>query len=281
MLFVIGCDAESSQNNTITPMQGTPIVIGLGYDSTEVNEKKATSDIATLKSAYDKGDLVSGYFLGLSLIKSNKNEESVQRGVTILEDVWENGLVDAGFSLHSAYYNGLGVEKNKEKSFLYLKKSAERGYLLSQRKLGLIYAGRNLDFIKKSQKLSLKWFLAAANNQDKSSALNVSAIYNRGDGVKKDLSEAFSWLIKSEDMKYGPKTLGFGTLGRYYEKGLGTDVNLVLAYKYYDLAQPAMDADKARIINFMNEKQIEEGKRLSLEWQKKNNSYNMTSDFNR
>ncbi|MGS0467992.1 hypothetical protein ACU8V3_13290 [Cobetia marina] len=76
-------------------------------------------------------------------------------------------------------------------------------------------------------------------------------------------------------MPAGSNTSVYMAIGRYYEKGIGTNIDLVQAYKYYDQLQPAKDKDKIRIMKSMTNEEIAKAKRLSLELQEETNTYVM------
>ena len=74
-------------------------------------------------------------------------------------------------------------------------------------------------------------------------------------------------------MPYGRDTSGFRGLAAFYEKGIGTDIDLVQAYKYYDLLSPGSVPDKARLEAQMTPEQIREAIRLSRQWQEEHNIF--------
>ena len=270
ILVLVGCGSESDDEHTEALAINNPMVVGISYDESSIEESKNYDDVEQLRNRYAKGDLLAGYFLAIALIQGYNIEKNQKKGASLLEETWSKGLVDSGFSLYTLYYHGIGVDENKDKALSYLKRSAELGYMPSQRKLGMLYYD-NDDFLEANPELAFKWLLKAAENGDKLSALNVAGMYRQGHGVKKDAKQAFEWLSKIKDKKYGGKTIGFAALGHYYEDGIGTEKNLVLAYKYYDLLRPGMDEDKARVASKMSKEQIQEGKKLSREWQNSNN----------
>ena len=74
-------------------------------------------------------------------------------------------------------------------------------------------------------------------------------------------------------MPYGRDTSGFRGLAAFYEKGIGTDIDLVQVYKYYDLLSPGSAPDKARLEEQMTPEQIREAIRLSRQWQEEHNIF--------
>ncbi|MFP3441885.1 SEL1-like repeat protein, partial [Pantoea sp. SIMBA_133] len=85
--------------------------------------------------------------------------------------------------------------------------------------------------------------------------------------------KAFEWISKVEELPYGDPMDGFSGLAKVYEEGIGTDVDLVQAYKYYDLLSPGSAPDKARLEEQMTPEQIQEAIRLSRQWQEEQNIF--------
>lgn len=85
--------------------------------------------------------------------------------------------------LASQYYKGDGVKKDKKKAFDYYMKAAELG-------------------------------------SDEGSA-EVGACYLNGDGIEQNDSQAFAWLFRSKDGRYGAYNLA-----QCYLKGIGTEKDI-------------------------------------------------------
>ncbi|MED5297303.1 MAG: sel1 repeat family protein, partial [Pseudomonadota bacterium] len=120
---------------------------------------------------------------------------------------------------------------------------------------------------------AIKWSRLAADQGDLVSAGNLATIYGKGEGVKIDEKTSFDWLFRAETMPYGDPFTVFRGLARYYEEGIGTDVDLVQAYKYYDLLSPGSAPDKARLAEQMTPEQIHEAISLSRQWQEEHNTF--------
>ncbi|WP_110644147.1 tetratricopeptide repeat protein [Salinicola sp. CPA57] len=215
------------------------------------------------------------YLLGMIYLSGSKRHEvpmDRHKALLMLESSWVQDIADAGYALFTIYYYGLGVEKNYETARNYLKKSAGMGYSLSQRSLGYAYYGHKYSEIAEADyKKALFWYECAAEQGDKTSALAIAEIYYLGRGVDKNNKKAFEWLLRSSKLEYGSPTASFASLAKFYEEGIGTDIDLVQAYKYYDLQGSAGAEGKQRLSKQMTKEQIEEARRQSLEWQKEHN----------
>ncbi|WIX34212.1 tetratricopeptide repeat protein [Salinicola sp. JS01] len=220
---------------------------------------------------------IKEYLLGLLYFYGNSQwgvEKSCKKGMSLLNSAWKSGVVDAGYALGVAYYKGDCVKKSLSISRDYFLKTAEAGYLRSQKVLGLAYLGKQWTELFDSGDLdkAVFWLGKAGDAGDRDSAGLLAAMYRKGDGVPKDECESFSWLKKAVFSRFGDgDTAGFPLLAKYYEKGMGTSVNLVEAYKYYDLSGSAGVDDKQRIAKEMTQEQIDEALRQSKEWQKEHN----------
>ena len=84
---------------------------------------------------------------------------------------------------------------------------------------------------------------------------------------------SFEIALSVESKPYGDDMVGLDTLAFFYEKGIGTDINVVQAYKYYDLLSPGSAPDKARLEEKMTPEQIREAIRLSRQWQEEHNIF--------
>ncbi|USZ50666.1 tetratricopeptide repeat protein [Halomonas sp. DN3] len=194
--------------------------------------------------------------------------------VELLETSWGLGVVDAGYDLYKIFYNGIDVCIDRELGVQYLVSSASSGYAKSQEVLAQAYGGKVLqDSFDEDYAQSFFWFMKAASQGDKLSTVNVSLMLHEGLGVERDDELSFEWLSKVEDMPYGDEVTGLRKLAEFYELGIGTKVDVVQAYKYYDLVTPASAPDIARLEAQMTPEQIQEAIRLSRQWQEEHNIF--------
>ncbi|UTV87792.1 sel1 repeat family protein [Cobetia amphilecti] len=275
LLFVIvitGCQREEvAEVFDISNLSSVEII---NNDSGPFSSERLFGEIdyGSLIDNYNKGDHRAAYVYAINLFKGYKFDKNQDKGIEILESLWKQGVVDAGYSLFQIYYLGLGVPENKDVAAKYLKLSADAGYINSQRKLGYIYADRDeVKMFKKNLSQSLYWFKRAAENGDKVAALNVAGMYREGMGIKPNSEKSFEWLEKIPEMPYGDLMTGFPALGNYYEQGIGTDVDLIQAYKYFSLVQPAKAVDRQRVANKMSDKELEIANEMVEKWKERNN----------
>jgi len=84
----------------------------------------------------------------------------------------------------------MGAEKKKER-FEKTKALAEKGDLIAQYNLGVIY--RDGEGVLKDFKEAVKWFRKAAEQGYDDAQVNLGAMYANGNGVPQDNLTAYAW----------------------------------------------------------------------------------------
>jgi len=175
------------------------------------------------------------------------------------------GLASAQYELARIYRGLSGDRVDLERALLYTRKAADQGYSPAQADLGFIYYNGN-ERTPRDLALAFRWFKKAAvggsvvaqcmlgdfyknglggatqnyseafkwywlsattqNNCAPKSQYELYVAYESGNGAKKDLQVAVTWLIRSAEAG-NPKAQS--TLGRSYEIGYGVDENADLA----------------------------------------------------
>jgi len=219
------------------------------------------------------------YIMGLVYTKGYERwgvERDLDQGLTLLQSAWKNGAADAGYTLAHIYLQGLGVTRDSELALEYLRESSNMGFLLSLRELGRAYIGEEEDWedqVGQDVSCGLALLERAANSGDLKSAMSLASIYAKGELVEKDFVAAREWTYKWAESQYGTDPNAFSWLARFYEQGLGVGRDLVQAYKFYDLMDPAGADGKARLAEEMTDEQIAEAIRQSRAWQEEHNTF--------
>lgn len=234
-------------------------------------ESKRTDDLSVLKSQYMLGVI---YTQGVT---SWNVDRDLDRGREYLLKAWDNCVADAGYTLAQIYYQGVGVKKDNNKALEYLKESADMGLLLSQRALGKAYLGEGewKGILSQDISKAIFWLEKAGHAGDLESSITLAYLYWQGELVEENDEAALEWMLKGASSKYGvgSNSEARTRLAEFYEKGIGTKVDLVQAYKYYDLITPAGSDDKARLAKEMTQDQIDEAIRQSRAWQEEHNTF--------
>uniref|UniRef100_UPI000DA225DF tetratricopeptide repeat protein n=1 Tax=Salinicola aestuarinus TaxID=1949082 RepID=UPI000DA225DF len=202
--------------------------------------------LADIRQGAEREDPKAEYLLGelyLTYTEVVDISQDYDKALPLLKSSWGKNCADAGYALFRVYYNGLGVRKDLNAAFTYLQESAEMGYTLSQRSLAEAYRGKDYEgLVDQDYGRVIYWYKKAAAQGDKNSALAMANLYYQGEGVEQSDEKAFEWLLRCSELEYGYETQGFRSLAKFYEEGIGTDVDLIQAYKYYDLRGSAGSA---------------------------------------
>ncbi|GED43550.1 sel1 repeat family protein [Cobetia marina] len=193
-----------------------------------------------------------------------------------LTDLWRNGVNDAGYELSRMYYHGVCTEVDLAKSKAYLLKTANDGYVPSQKLLGKSYFRDEIQskLYRKDLDKSAFWLSKSAAAGDAESASIISVLYKKGLSFEKDAQKSFYWSYKAFEAKYGggPGPYSY-RLADYYENGYGVDKDLIQSYKFYDLTGTAGMDGKERVSKNMTDAEIEEAIKQSRAWQEEHNTF--------
>lgn len=218
----------------------------------------------------------------LAILYLNGNEEfevkkDCSRAINILVSLSDDNIADADYRLSKMYYDGECVKKDFVKSRFFLENAAKLGFVLAERNIGSSYYGQEFDELYPDDiNKAIYWFTLAANSGDMGSASVLSYIYKNGlKGVKVNAEEAFKWKLKAakSTLYFDDVFVNFDDLAEFYEKGFGTDKDLVKAYKYYILSGNAGAKGKHRVVKEMTSEQIKEGRKLANEWMEKHHAH--------
>lgn len=109
--------------------------------------------------------------------------------------VAHRGHPQAQSILGHMYEQGVGVEKNIQKSIQWYEKAAMKGIPDAECRLGHIYyQGKG---VPKDAKKACKWLTRAARHNSAEAQNTLGHMYLIGDGVKKDIRAASEWLHKA------------------------------------------------------------------------------------
>ena len=164
----------------------------------------ATIASASLRHAAANGDPAAQFEIG--------TRYSEGRGVTadaVQAFVWYQrsaalGFVPAQFRLGALYERGQGVEKDAERAKIWYRRASEKGHAKAMHNLAVLLAsGENPDMLQ-----AARWFREAAERNLADSQYNLAMINEAGQGVPKNLAEAFKWYAlaaRSGDTEAGKR----------------------------------------------------------------------------
>ena len=283
---LLGCDNLSKihkndeQSTAFIEMENSPYFIANAPSRYALSDRLENIDMTQLTEDSKKNDGEAKLILGLIYLDMVTGiEEPVDKayGLTLLQEAWQLGVVDAGHILFKVYFYGHGVRVNHPLALVYLEASAEKGYIRSQKNLAYAYRGNSQGpqprgIVELDIEKARYWFTKAAEQGDAESATQLAQIYYKGLGVPKDDKVAFEWLKRAENMPFEGRMSHSG-LAMCYEQGIGTEVDLVQAYKYYDLQGTAGVPDKRRLEAQMTSEQVQQAITLSRAWQEENRTF--------
>ena len=152
-------------------------------------------------------------FLPLSVLAAKKGDQQYMDEINqaykannpvqahqILEQWAQSGNLTAQFNLSTNYENGVGVQKDLNKAFVWVKKAAEGGAVNAYAKLaGMYFSGIGT---KKDNSLALRWREKAGEMGDLGSIQSLGYSYYTGTGYlqKPDFTKAFNWFSYGANM---------------------------------------------------------------------------------
>ena len=90
------------------------------------------------------------------------------------------------------YMEGKGIEKNEEEALKWYRKAAEQGDADSEYAIGQYYEYDGNDI-----KLAIEWYRKAAEQGYVDAQMKMKNCYENGEGLEKDLTQAFEWAEKA------------------------------------------------------------------------------------
>ncbi|CAI2177922.1 8907_t:CDS:2, partial [Funneliformis geosporum] len=118
-------------------------------------------------------------------------KKDVKKAIYWYQKAAHNGNIVAIYNLGNCYRNGIGVNKNYHKAFKLYKKSAKNGCLSGITMVGYCYHRGKGTIVDKRNAFDL--FYKAANLGDGIAQYNLGIMYEKGDGIKKNMELATYW----------------------------------------------------------------------------------------
>ncbi|MCG3771701.1 MAG: Secretory immunoglobulin A-binding protein EsiB [Nitrosomonadaceae bacterium] len=95
----------------------------------------------------------------------------------------DQGHAPAQYTLGNMYDDGLGVTQDKPQMLHWYRKAADQGHVIAQYELGSRAKGAE----------AVKWYRKAADQGHPNSQGQLLIMYLSGDGVARDLVQAYKW----------------------------------------------------------------------------------------
>ena len=162
-----------------------------------------TSDpdrMTKLQEVAESGNIYAMNSVGLCFNYGHGVKKNLKEAVKWYQKAADAGNADAMLNLGCCFEKGEGVRKNLKEAMKLYEKAAEQGIARAMANLGNLYT---VEGQKKNDyteyKKAVKWFQKAIDAGDPYGMSGLGWCYEYGCGVKKSLSEAFRWYVKSLD----------------------------------------------------------------------------------
>ncbi len=145
-------------------------------------------EAGTLQAAVKDGDPVAEFQLGLSQLQSGETEAAIK----LIRSSANKGQAAAQYRLAKLYEAGEGVTADASMARQLTERAARNGNRIAMHDLALYYAEGRGD-VAVNIKTAAKWFEKAAQRGVVDSQYNLGVLFESGQGLPKNLTEAYVW----------------------------------------------------------------------------------------
>lgn len=193
----------------------------------------STTSNETLENLSDDGDVEASLELGSRYYSGSGIEQDYSKAARYYRRAESFGNPTAQYNLGVMYDNALGVKHDDDKAFEYYRKSAEQGFALGMFSLGEMYYGGQ--GCEKNDQQAVYWIQKAEKEYDDPNVYITLATILRDseDDSVRDPDRAFEYAKKAVDT--GSET-ALNLMGTFYENGTGVPQDYKKAFEYYSLA---------------------------------------------
>lgn len=257
--------------------------VGCCYDSGRGVEKDYKEAVKWYRKAAEQGHAGAQCNLGYCYAHSQGVEKDYNEAVRWYRKAAEQGDAWGQNNLGWCYNNGTGVAKDEKEAAKWFRRSADQGNKNAKKGLdALLAAGITVEDTeedvtryrklaeqgntiakKQSDELNKKGIKASdtedvvvryrtlAEQGDADAQNNLAYCYYEGEGVKKDVKEAFKWYSKAAEQGLAKAQ---NNLGEMYLYGEGTEKDLDQARKWFRKAADQGHAEAKRNLENMKNK---------------------------
>jgi len=141
-----------------------------------------------------------------------------------------SGDIDAQFSLGYCYDVGQRVESNTNEAIFWYTLAANKGHLIAQNNLGVLYSTGHMGRVAKEPAEALHWYKLAAKQGNFNAQFHCGLAHMNGEGLEeRDDAMAFYWFKKAAKQGH---VLSMSNVGAMYMGGRGVDTNYKKAFKW-------------------------------------------------
>jgi len=151
-----------------------------------------------------------------------------------------SGDEEAQFSLGYCYDVGQRIEINTNEAIFWYTLAANKGHLIAQNNLGVLYSTGHMGRVTKDPAEALHWYKLAAKQGNCNAQFHCGLAHMNGEGLEeRDDAMAFYWFKKAAKQGH---VLSMSNVGAMYMGGRGVDQNYKKACKWLMKAVDENDA---------------------------------------
>ena len=189
------------------------------------NSKDYTQAFEWLEKSALQGKEDAQYSLGVLYYEGTGVTKDLLQAFSWIQKSAMQGDADAQYALAKFYFEGEGVTQDETKALEWLQKSAAKGSVAAKQVLATLQDTATTE----STGSNFEALQTQAQQGDAKAQYDLGTKYYIGDGVRKDIPEAFAWFTKSATQDNADAQL---MLGWMYLKGEGIAQNIGLAKKW-------------------------------------------------
>lgn len=269
-----------------------------GLDGNEIDLESAYTNF---EKAREMGKQDASFYLGVLCDWYNYPENNYEMAKTYYEESGDN--LYSQISLAFLYYNGQGVEEDKERakemfqavidegcvegylgnaSIAYDEEDYETGFeacnkVLEEGKEQLYVVSAMDDTadmyfdglgVEQDYTKAMEWYQKAASLGDARAMNMIGFMYFNGEGVEQDYSKAMEWNQKAADLRYAK---AISNMAYLYRNGLGVEQDYSKAIEWYEKAAALGQTSAMNEIAglYLNGEGVEQDINKAVEWYEK------------
>ena len=203
-----------------------------------------------------KGFSVAQYSIGVKYFLGEPIKMDEEEGLRWIQLSADQGYVDGIFLIGLCYFYGNVYKRDRIESLKWFKRAKTRDYLDSNYLLGSNYL-QNSQNNPLNLKLGYQYVYQSFLDlntcyEEVIYTLGICNEYKLGIEIGNENEDIFEFYLNSSQNEYPPKMYA---LGRCYEEGIGTEVDLNEARRLYEVAAEGGDIDaQIRLIEYVEDK---------------------------
>jgi len=150
-----------------------------------------------------------------------------------------SGDRECQFTLGYCYDTGKAIDMNTEEAIFWYTQAANKGHVIAQNNLGVLYTTGHNERIQKNAAEALHWYKLSAKKGNPNAQFHCGLAHLNGEGLEqRDDQAAFFWFKKAAKQGH---VLAMSNVGAMYMGGRGVDKNYKKAYKWLKKAAEEED----------------------------------------